>query len=232
MSASLKIRSEGARLYFGTSERLAKLSPVIGIQPGPPQLHRQRGLIRPRPNRTKDALFLTTFYGAYFALCNSGPDERWGIVEIEAAALDRKALSPDEDLLRQLHLAGNVSRWQDGLTVCGTCVYRSPVSPALITRVAIYDPASNDFITREVRQGIPGPADNRRTACRNRALARWFMGENITCQEWTAGSLSENGEDRNEISAAIQERSGLDIFYYRATSKKALRGQPAGGPVR
>jgi hypothetical protein len=237
MSTKGKSHFEGTHLFFGTSEEVAKRSPVIGIQPDDVISVRPKGLSRNRVNRKKDCLYLTNVYAAYFALCNTGPGERWGLVEIDFAALDRTALLPDDDYLRQLHRAGldadarmdgsrfhgSPPRWQDSLAHFGTCVYKGPILPAFITRVAIYDPLSNPFITQEVSQLIPSIAGHHSAADRCRALTRWLMGENITWQDWMAEELPDDSEERNRISAGLQERSGLDIFYYGPVPKKVVR---------
>jgi hypothetical protein len=182
-------------------------------------------------NRKKDCLYLTTVYGAYFAVCNTTPPERWGLIEIDLAALDRTALSPDDDYLRQIHRArsgsflgnGNQARWQDSLLDLGICIYKAAIQPASIVRVAIFDPPSNPFISHEVCQAVPTIAGHRRDGKRYQTLTRWLMGENITWQDWVAESLPEDSEEGNRLGAGLQERSGLDIFYCRAVPKKVMR---------
>jgi len=233
MSTKGKRLAEGTRLFFGTSEEIAKLSPITGLHPEQVVAAHPKGLARSRVNRKKDCLYLTTVYGAYFALCNTSPADRWGLVEIDLPALDRTALVPDDDYLRQLHRAGpdtysgngGPPRWQDSLADLGVCIYKGPILPAFIVRVAIFDPQSNPFITHEVSQAIPSIAGHPRHEDRCRTLTRWLIGENITWQDWVPESLPEESEERNRLGAGIQERSGLDIFYLRPIPKKVVRAR-------
>jgi hypothetical protein len=230
MSVKGKRLAEGTRLFFGTSEEIAKLSPITGLHPEQVVAAHPKGLSRSRVNRKKDWLYLTTVYGAYFALCNTNPTERWGLIEVDLAALDRTALSPDDDYVRQLHRArlgshsaNGLTRWQDSLLDLGVCVYKADIQPAFIVRVAIFDPLSNPFITHEVSQAVPSIAGHRRDWKRCQTLTRWLMGENITWQDWVAESLAEDSEEGNRLGAGLQERSGLDIFYCRPVPKKVIR---------
>jgi hypothetical protein len=242
MSIGRKKLKEGTKLYFGTSERLAKLSPVTGLLPGRIEAGSSERGKHPKPNSRSQRLYLTSVYSAYFAFCNTQPGERWGIVEIDAAALDPDLFLPDEDYLAErpfngvkrknsqpklranqlrAHLAEYRPEWRDCLERFGTCVYEAPIPHTSITKVSIYDPVSNGYITAQVIYTTISIAGYQSTCFRNRSITRWLMGDNISCQDWLAGSFDATSiEDRDKVIDALQETSGLDIFYFGPAPKK------------
>lgn len=244
MSTKSKKIKEGTKLYFGTSERLAKLSPITGLSPSNMEVGRcPRGKLT-KLNRRKQRLYLTSIYPAYFAFCNTESEERWGIVEIDAAALDPYAFLPDEDyLLRRpgngtnhhtrlkerandvrAHLDEYRLEWRECLERFGTCVYEASILQPCITRVAIYDPPSNAFMTRQVMDTTLSLVGYQSGCLRNRHITAWLMGQNITCQNWLADGFEATSiEDRDKIIDALQETSGLDIFYFGPAPKKVPR---------
>jgi hypothetical protein len=251
MSLAVKKTAKVDKLYFGTSEKLAKLSPIIGLQPEIIEASAREGPARVGSHRRKDCLYLSAVYPAYFASCNTRPGERWGLVEIDAALLDRSCLAPDPSCLRRRnscpeshppkghakngrpHASGDKFRWQDCLRTYGLCIYLGAVPASSITRVAIYDPVSNDFITREVVHNALSAARHESRLEINTNLTRWFMGENMSCQDWMAESfIASSNEDRDRLSAALQERSGLDIYYFGPTAKKVTRAKSASPPFQ
>jgi hypothetical protein len=235
---------EGTKLYFGTSERLAKLSPITGLSPGNMEGGRRPHGKQTKLNRRNQRLYLTSVYPAYFAFCNTEPGERWGIVEIDAASLDADAFLPDEDYLLdrhrngsrnnghgkkrpndvRVHLAEYQQEWRECLERFGTCVYEAPIQQPFITRVAIYDPSSNAFMTRQVVDTTLSVAGHQSGCRRHRHVTAWLMGENITCQSWLADEFDTTSiEDRDRIIDALQDTSGLDIFYFGPAPKKLPR---------
>jgi len=244
MSTRARKIKEGTKLYLGTSERLAKLSPTAGLvadHMGPAR--RARGK-QTKLNRRNHHLYLSSIYPAYFAYCNTEPAERWGIVEIDAAALDPDAFLPDEDYLRErsanhsknngplrdrphelrAHLEEYQQEWHECLDRFGTCIYAAPILQPCITKVAIYDPLSNDFITQQIIHTTLSITGYQSDSFRNRQLTRWLMGDNITCQDWLADRFDATSiEDRDKIIDALQDTSGLDIFYFGPAPKKVAR---------
>src|ERR1700730_13259427 len=123
-SAMLKPGKEFARLYCGTTERIAKLAPVAGLNP------------------TNKPVYFSDVYPGLFAFFASTNDhERFGIIEVDMSILDPSNFLPCEWFLEQSSrqkaknskeqhkrldayrktLDKHQMRWKDSLQRVGVC---------------------------------------------------------------------------------------------------------------
>src|SRR5437867_9375800 len=80
----VKLSKDNARLYCGTTEKIAKLAPVVGVNP------------------TGDPVYLSAVYPGLFAFfASTNGSDRLGIIEIETAFLDSNNFLPCEWYLEQ-----------------------------------------------------------------------------------------------------------------------------------
>ena len=146
-----KQKKELGTLYCGTTERIAKLAPVHGLNP------------QHKP------VYLTDVYPGLLAFyASTNDEERFGIVEVDLTHLDPTNFLPCEWYLeaisrqkkakssrehhRQLeafkkNLDKYQTKWKDSLQRMGICVYDGFISKKCIRRITIYDPTSNQTIT-------------------------------------------------------------------------------------
>ena len=74
-----RLSKDNARLYFGTTERIAKLAPVVGINP------------------TSESVYLSNVYPGLFAFfASTNGSDRFGIIEVETTFLDSSNFLPRE----------------------------------------------------------------------------------------------------------------------------------------
>src|SRR5260370_39222556 len=79
-----KLSKANARLYCGTTERVAKLAPIVGVNP------------------SNDPVYLSDVYPGLFAFfASTNGNDRFGIIEIETTLLDKSNFLPCEWFLEQ-----------------------------------------------------------------------------------------------------------------------------------
>jgi hypothetical protein len=210
-------------LFCGTSERIAKLAPVVGINPA------------------NNPVYFSDVYPGLFALYASTNDkDRFGVIQVDLARLDPANFMPCEWYLEQTArqkaktgreqqrrlesfrkvLEKHQSKWKDSLQRIGVLVYDGFVSKKAIHRITIYDPASNPTISDAIANQHITLADYKKNLHRNLALTRWLNGESVTVEEWLGDDLLETPKEERELLAErLQNKLGLDIFYQEAPVK-------------
>jgi hypothetical protein len=218
----VKLTKDKQSLYCGTIERIAKLAPVVGLNPNDEPVYLSDvspGLL------------------AFFASTKDG--ERFGIVEVATSFLDSANFLPAEWYLeqssRQKVKAGKEhkrlegyrkdldkyrAKWRESLQKMGVVVYDGYIPKKALRRITIYDPVSNPVVTNAIVNARISLADYKRNYHRNLALTRWLMGESVSVEEWLGDAYSETPrEERDQLTEQLQNKSGLDIFYYEPPPK-------------
>jgi hypothetical protein len=212
-------------LYCGTTERIAKLAPRVGLNP------------------TNQAVYLSNVYPGLFAFFASTDDhDRFGVLEIDLHVLDPMNFLPCEWYLeqtsrqkaktgREMHrrlegyrktLEKHKAKWKDSLQRIGVCLYDGFVPRKAIRRITIYDPASNPTITEAIVNSQVSLADYKNSFQRNQAVTRWLAGESVTVEDWLGDDLIDTPKDeREKLAERLQNKLGLDIFYYEPPPKGA-----------
>ena len=183
-----KQKKELGTLYCGTTERIAKLAPVHGLNP------------QHKP------VYLTDVYPGLLAFyASTNDEERFGIVEVDLTHLDPTNFLPCEWYLeatsrqkkakssrehhRQLeafrkNLDKYQAKWKDSLQRMGICVYDGFISKKCIRRITIYDPTSNQTITDAIVGSTIGLTPYRKSHDFYRAVTRWLVGRE---SRWKTG---------------------------------------------
>jgi len=212
-----------ARLYCGTTERTAKLAPVVGVNPA------------------DDPVYLSDVYPGLFAFFASTNDhDRFGILEIDLTFLDDANFLPCEWYLEQTarqkartskeqhkrldsfrkNLDKYKAKWKDSLQKTGVCVYDGFIPKKAIRRITIFDPVSNQTITDAIVGASISPSNYKKSFDRNRSVTRWLTGESVTVEDWLGDHLIETPkEEREQLAERLQNKSGLDIFYHEPPPK-------------
>jgi hypothetical protein len=218
-----KLKKDYASLYCGTTERVAKLAPVLGINP------------------SREPVYLSDVYPGLLAFfASTQGNDRFGIIEVETSFLDSTNFLPCEWFLDQIsrqkvkttrehtrrlesfkkNLEKYRSKWRDSLLKTGVVVYEGFIPKKAIRRISIYDPASNTMITNEIINERIGPADYKRNRRLYQNLTRWLMGETIAVEEWMGENWMDfPKEEREQLAEHLQNKTGLDIFYHEPPGK-------------
>jgi hypothetical protein len=218
-----KLSKANARLYCGTTERIAKLAPVVGVNP------------------TNEPVYLSDVYPGLFAFfASTNGSDRFGIIEIETSFLESSNFLPCEWFLEQSsrQKAKNAreqhrrldsyrkvldkyhDKWRESLQKVGVCLYDGYIAKKTIRRITVYDPSSNPTITNAIVNARISLADYKSCFQRNQALTRWLTGGSVTVEDWLGDDLLETAKDeREELADRLQNKFGLDIFYHEAPAK-------------
>jgi hypothetical protein len=218
-----KLKKDYASLYCGTTERVAKLAPVVGINPG------------------RESVYLSDVYPGLLAFyASTKGNDRFGIIEVETAFLDSTNFLPCEWFLDQIsrqkvkttrehtrrletfrkNLQKYRSKWRDSLQKTGILVYDGFIAKKAIRRISIYDPSSNPTITSTIVNSQIGPTDYKKQRRLYHNLTRWLMGDTISVEEWLGENWMEfPKEEREQLAEHLQNKSGLDIFYHEPPGK-------------
>jgi hypothetical protein len=218
-----KLKKDFASLYCGTTERTAKLVPVVGINPG------------------REPVYLTDIYPGLFAFyASTRGNDRFGIIEVDTAVLDSTNFLPCEWFLDQTSrqksktgreqtrrldaLKKNLhkyrSKWRDSLQKTGVIVYDGFIGKKAIRRISIYDPASNPMITGTIVGARISLADYKKNRRLYHNLTRWLMGDTILVEEWLGENWMDCPKDeREQLAEQLQNKTGLDIFYHEPPGK-------------
>ena len=219
----VKAPKDLTRLYCGTTERIAKLAPVAGLNP------------------SSDPVYLTDVYPGLFAfMASTSDEERFGIVEVDVAFLDPANFLPAEWYVAQTSrqkgrngrsnqryldsvrktLDRHRGKWKESLLKTGICLYDGFIPRKALRKITIYDPTSNPTITGAIASAKIGLADYKSFYQRNRALTRWLTGESVLVEEWLGQDLASTPKDEKEqLAERLQNKLGLDIFYYEPPPK-------------
>jgi hypothetical protein len=218
-----KLIKEFNSLYCGTTERVAKLTPVVGLNP------------------TGKPIYLSAVYPGLLAFYASTNDQdRFGIVEVDLAYLDGSNFQPAEWYLAQTsrqkpktgreqqrrlealrkELAKHKAKWRESLQKIGVCVYDGFVPKKAIRRITVYDPASNPTITQAIVGSSISLSEFKKGHYRNQVVTRWLTGESISVDEWLGEDLvATPKEEREKLAESLQDKSGLDVFYHEPPPK-------------
>jgi hypothetical protein len=206
------------RLYLGTTERIAKQAPVLGLQP------------------SVGRIYISEVYPGILAFYGSTDSrDRFGIVELDANYLDAANFLPSEWYLEQTApkkarsekeqakrleqfrktLDKHAGKGKKSLQDIGVCVYDAPIPRKAISRITIYDPSSNPVITEALLSQQISLTEHKKALPRNRALTRWLAGDEVTAEEWLGKEMDNLTKDeRQKVAEWLQNKSGLDIFFY------------------
>ena len=218
-----KQKKESTSLYCGTTERIAKLAPVHGLNP------------------QHDPVYLTDVYPGLLAFYASTNDqERFGVVEVDLSHLDPVNFMPCEWYLdatarvkaknsREHHrrldtfrknLDKYQAKWKDSLQKIGICVFAGFIPKKAIRRITIYDPASNPIITDAIVGSTLSLAAYRNGFNRYLAITRWLVGESVSVEDWLGDDIAKTPKDEKEaLAESLQNKLGLDIFYMETPPK-------------
>jgi hypothetical protein len=218
-----KLKKNYAFLYCGTTERVAKLAPVVGINPG------------------HEPVYLSDVYPGLLAFYASTKDnDRFGLIQVDTALLDASNFLPCEWYLDQTsrqkvrtgrehhrrlesyrkNLEKYKLKWRDSLQRIGVLVYDGFIPKKAIRRITIYDPASNQVLTSAIVNAEISLSDYKKSLARNLAVTRWLAGESVTLEDWLGEDYLEVPKEERELLAEqLQNKLGLDIFYYEPPGK-------------
>jgi hypothetical protein len=218
-----KLIKEFASLYCGTTERIAKLTPVVGLNPN------------------NNPVYLSAVYPGLLAFYASTNDhDRFGIVEVDLSFLDASNFQPAEWYLAAIsrqkaktsreqqrrleayrkELDKHKAKWRESLQKIGVCVYDGFISKKAVRRITVYDPASNPTITQNIVSASISLSDFKNNQQRNKVVTRWLTGETVTVDDWLGDNLlATPKEEREKLAEALQDKSGLDVFYHEPPAK-------------
>lgn len=183
------------KLYVGTSEYIAKLAPVKGLNP---------------------MVFLTDVYSGFFCREECKTSNKWGIISVSLNKLSIDMLAPSPAYLKTLKNPHKY-KWQKSLQETGVCVYTAPIPPFAIERVMIFqNNGSNETINQFIDE-LPNPyniSPNEHKSLYKKSLgvAKWLNGEQVECSDMMNGV---NGKILAEIEDKLHNRFGLDLYYIR-----------------
>src|SRR5438876_3120536 len=219
----VKLSKVNARLYCGTTEKIAKLAPVVGVNP------------------SNEPVYLSAVYPGLFAFfASTNGSDRFGFIEIETSFLESRNFLPCEwyleqssrqrpknarELQRRLEsyrksLDKYHDKWRESLQKVGVCVYDGFIPRKTIRRITVYDPSSNPTITEAIVNARISLADYKSSFDRNQAVTRWLTGGSVTVEEWLGDDLIETPKDEREgLAERLQNKFGLDIFYHEPPPK-------------
>ena len=218
-----KQKKEATSLYCGTTERIAKLAPVHGLNPN------------------RDPVYLTDVYPGLLAFYASTNDqERFGIVEVGIANLDPANFMPCEwylDAISRQKVKNNrehnrrldsfrknldkyQAKWKESLQKLGICVFAGFIPKKAIRRITIYDPASNPTVTDAIVGSTLSPSAYKSGYDRFHAITRWLVGESVSVEDWLGDEITKTPKDEKEaLGDSLQNKLGLDIFYMETPPK-------------
>jgi hypothetical protein len=218
-----KAKNHHLSLYWGTTERIAKQAPVVSM------------------HAAEMPVYLSDVYPGLLAFYASTADtDRFGILEIDTSVLDASNFLPSEWYLEQIsrqrgktnkeqqkkrelyrrNLEKYKAKWKDALQKIGVLVYDGYIPRKAIRKITIYDPASNPVITEAMISARISLSDYKKSFARYRALTRWLTGESVTVEDWLGDSyLDTPKEEREALTEQLQNKAGLDIFFYEPPAK-------------
>jgi len=188
-------------LYHGTAESAAEAILTNGIVPRYGDRPSTWGKI---PSAV-DRVYLAEGYAPYYAFAAARDGERHALVEVCTAMLDERLLRPDEDFIAQAlkqqnpncrnlswaelnHLVLTMGNWDDcwreSLQALGTCAYTGAIPAEAINRVSLYTPANNPEMAMAALDPSISVINWRLCAAKYRLLTRWYMGDDVTLNDW------------------------------------------------
>jgi len=171
------------------------------------------------------------------------PNTKWAIIEVDVDLLKTFLFLPDEDFLEQAtrgqdhpddyfwgdlleaesmaerteffreNLESFQHLWRDSVNFLGNCAYQDIIPPTAITRVAIYDPNSNPFITMTALDPSISTINHQICADKYRGLTSWFFGE-ATVESLFGEIMMQviTPEHAAKVGEVIKNTTGLEII--------------------
>jgi hypothetical protein len=180
-------------LYIGTSEEIAKVAPVKGLEP---------------------PIFLTNTYAGYFA--NKSKSTRWGLIEIDIEALFIDCFAPFNEKIPK-------KQWKKSLQDTGVCLYTGKIPTYAIQKVVIYTPTNKFVNQRvdKVNPCKGWSRKHKENYRQNSCLSRWLLGEHVTARQWHDSNVDYNS--MAVIEGNLYDRTGLFLFYVKSEKDKQVK---------
>lgn len=244
------------KLYHGTTEAIARRALKCGLKP--------RGTTKQGGNwemeSQPDCVYLTETYAPYFAFsATNDAAETWGIVEVDIGLLDEDNMRPDEDYLEQVtrghgpapaasmeertlwyreRLDEFAHHWTGSVASLGNAAHMGLIHKKAITRIALYEPRSNPYITMTAVDPQISLANFAFMSDKYRTLTRWFFGDDVSPEHLDASFLWEPTADdigghthllitesRRAVTTAIAQRDGLTIIKQQSVRRQRARSK-------
>lgn len=216
-------------IYHGTDAETARLILEQGILP-----RSRTGKSQWNTPSHPEHVYLTRYYAGYFGYqaSDGGPI---GIIEVDLDQLDPACLYPDEDFVEQTlramgtldpEIAGDEflrartlairheieqyqTLWEASLDGLGNVAHRGPIPPSAITRISLYDPDSNPYVTLQMldptitllNAQLAGPIYEEITA--------WLMGDPVTPERMLHTWNLFSAQEQAEVRQWLDKRNGL-----------------------
>lgn len=236
MAKSKKEIVDSPKLYYGTSESLAKLSCVKGISP----YNEDKSDFNSKNYFSSTYSCLTEVYPSLLSY-DIVDKEKWGIVEIDVSHLVQEGFFPhegyllektkdkftsEEDYIKKissLNVLNSRKKWKESLDEFGMCFYEFLIPATAVSKVVIYNPMSNPTMTRAMLGVSIGSKFHKSNFKRQFMIKRWLMGENVTVEEWVGPNFSKLEHSQKEkIAQVLRNKSGLDIYYIGLPNYKKI----------
>jgi hypothetical protein len=233
------------KLYHGTSERIAQIALKDGL------LTRSKTSVAsnwPKAESHPDQVYLTTAYAPFFAMQASENVERMAIIEIDSIKLEQTLFRPDEDFLEQATRTQKISglraktmygrtrwfrnnidkfanHWNLSLDFMGTVAYKGDIPVEAITRLSLFDPTSNPFISSMVADPAINIMNFRFMGQKYVELTKWFFNEPVNENTLFFGQPDINGDSvmleeiKSNQRPMIAMNQGIDVISVSHSTK-------------
>jgi hypothetical protein len=142
-------------LYIGTSEEIAKVAPVKGLEP---------------------PIFLTNTYAGHFAAQTKSV--KWGLIEVDIESLFLDSFASFSKKIPR-------NQWKKSVQSTGVCLYLSKIPPCAVKRVTIYNPTNKFINRRVTKTNPNvAVAVHKENVKQNICISKWLLGEYITAEQW------------------------------------------------
>jgi hypothetical protein len=222
------------KLYHGTSDKVGIKCLTEGLLP-----RSQTGASNWKHSveSNEDMIYLTSAYAPYFGFLTVDDynKDKFSIIEVETDLLEEHLFFPDEDFIEQasrinpekLGIKGKTmnqrtkwirnnieqfqSNWMLSLNKLGTCCYQSVIPTTAITKVVIVSPKDCKSMCIEALQPTITISNFMVASDFYKTLTKWFMGEEVTFDEWTKNQISRGLEltilDKERLQEYITKRT-------------------------
>lgn len=217
------------KLYHGTNEPVGLVAYTEGLLPRQETKKSSNWECASSPH----LVYLTNTYAPYFAAAASEKGQRWSVVEVDSEALDSDRMMPDEDFIEQAgcpvptyltmrertkwvrdrihHFA---PMWRLSLEHLGNCSHSGPIPAEAVTKVVMYDPESNPLISSAAVDPQISLLNFKFMSPKYQAMTRWFMGEEVTLEEWMRPFPVDHFDEgtHKSLEQALSRRDGLETW--------------------
>jgi len=219
------------RLFHGTSSKYLNHILKHGISPA--SVTGNKGNWEHTITAHQDAVYLSTSYAPYFAMCSIKNErkEKALIIEVDPSQLQEEFLYPDEDVLPHIikiedsesldiniitqYFRDNIKDyqqyWEASLALLGNCAYHQIIPPKAFKTVALFDQMKNKSAWMKSVDPSIIPINYQILGHNYFALTRWMIGEKVTPQEvsHTYGHFPEFDRGLEEML----ENQPVEIIY-------------------